>query len=262
MTWSIRTADWPVLYHDMDRWIYGRYLHQIMRIESTHLEKLGTGRLIAILTTGTKVWIEGLTNLLKEGTKIIIVLGFILYLFFSKSIAYGAIFSATFIVLHILIVYADGFAHRHRRVRSERKSEFTRQLVRIFMSRNELLQSGAADREIDRSMDIIEEVRTANHGINRALFVIFNLVRAMTTLSKAGILAFIIYGGMDGFLAPADVAALLSLFIVFEGFLVDSVEFYKNFTKDFSDIEKIWETFDQAPKNIRYSHGSTFHFQK
>lgn len=33
-----------------------------------------------------------------------------------------------------------------------------------------------------------------------------------------------------------------------KGFLVDSVEFYKNFTKDFPDIRKIWETFDQAPK--------------
>ena len=36
--------------------------------------------------------------------------------------------------------------------------------------------------------------------------------------------------------------------IVFESFLFDSTEFYKNFTKDFSDIEKLWETIDDAPK--------------
>ncbi len=53
-------------------------------------------------------------------------------------------------------------------------------------------------------------------------------------------------------------AALLSLFIIFEGFLIDSVEFYKNFTKDFSDIEKLWEIFDKAPKNTRYNNGEDF----
>jgi len=29
----------------------------------------------------------------------------------------------------------------------------------------------------------------------------------------------------------------MAMIIVFEGFLFDSTEFYKNFTKDFSDIE-------------------------
>lgn len=66
VTYFLRTADWPTLYHDMDRWIYGKYLGELMNIESTYLEKIGTGRLISVMTTGSKTWIDGLTNTLKE----------------------------------------------------------------------------------------------------------------------------------------------------------------------------------------------------
>jgi ABC-type transport system involved in cytochrome bd biosynthesis fused ATPase/permease subunit len=54
----------------------------------------------------------------------------------------------------------------------------------------------------------------------------------------------------------------LAIFIIFESFLIDSVEFYKNLTKDFSDIEKLWEVFDNAPKNVRYHQGKNFVFRE
>lgn len=262
VTWFLRAADWPILYHDIDKWIYKHYLEHLMEIENTYLEKLGTGRLIAILTTGAKIWIEDLTSIIKEGTRIIVVTGFIAYLFFSKSYFYWALFLVAFLILHILVVYADTYAHKYRRIRTEKKGEFTRQLVRILMSRNEILQSGKARHDIENILDIIEEVRSANDGINKALFSIFNTVRISATLAKIGILIFIISAGINWALSPADVAGLLALFIVFEGFLIDSVEFYKNFTKDFSDIEKLWEIFDGAPRNIRYNKGKDFVFKK
>lgn len=40
---------------------------------------------------------------------------------------------------------------------------------------------------------------------------------------------------------------MMAMIIVFESFLFDSTEFYKNFTKDFSDIEKLWEVLDDGP---------------
>jgi hypothetical protein len=43
------------------------------------------------------------------------------------------------------------------------------------------------------------------------------------------------------------------MIVVFENFLFDSTEFYKNFTKDFSEIEKLWETLDNAPQMKGYS---------
>ena len=54
-------------------------------------------------------------------------------------------------------------------------------------------------------------------------------------------------GVIQGIFSQADFASMLAMVIVFESFLFDSTEFYKNFTKDFSDIEKLWEVLDDGP---------------
>ena len=50
----------------------------------------------------------------------------------------------------------------------------------------------------------------------------------------------------------------MTMIIVFESFLFDSTEFYKNFTKDFCDIEKLWEVLDDGPVMKGYSTGLPF----
>lgn len=233
-----------------------------MKIESTYLEKLGTGRLIAIIATWEKTWIDGLSGMIKEWTKIFIITLFILFLLFSKNFFYGLFFIWVFIFLQILVVYLDTQAHRYRKMRTEKKSDFMRQLVRIIMSRNEIIQSDKVDVTIGNTIQLIEWIRDTNKQINGVLFAIFNLVRITVTLLKIIFIVFLIFAGKDGILPIADVAWFLALFIIFEAFLIDSVEFYKNLTKDFSDIEKLWEVFDNAPQNLRYNHGKKFVFRE
>ncbi len=233
-----------------------------MIIESTYLEKLGTGRLIAIIATWEKTWIDGLSGIIKEWTKIFIITLFILFLLFSKNFFYGLFFIWVFICLQILVVYLDTQAHRYRKIRTERKSDFMRQLVRIIMSRNEIIQSDNIDHNIGSTIELIEWIRDTNNQINGVLYAIFNVVRITVTLMKIIFLIFLIFAGKDGILPIADVAWFLALFIIFEAFLIDSVEFYKNLTKDFSDIEKLWEIFDNAPQNLRYNHGKNFVFRE
>ena len=45
---------------------------------------------------------------------------------------------------------------------------------------------------------------------------------------------------------------------MFETFLLDSVEFYKNFTKEFSTIQSLWDTIDDAPPIQGFSTWSPF----
>lgn len=49
VTWFLRTADWPHLYHDLERWIYRKYIPTIIRLDNNYVEGIGTGKLISIL---------------------------------------------------------------------------------------------------------------------------------------------------------------------------------------------------------------------
>lgn len=116
------------------------------------------------------------------------------------------------------------------------------------MSRNDILQTGTIQNDMKKIDSLIDDTEQANIGINAALFKIFNLVRAFASLIRftfLGLLLFLYFGNN---VSVADIAGIFALLIVFEGFLFESTEFYKNFTKDFSDIEKLWQVFDTAPK--------------
>lgn len=66
-------------------------------------------------------------------------------------------------------------------------------------------------------------------------------------MMRMAILIVVGYGVFQKTFTVTDFATTMTMIIVFESFLFDSTEFYKNFTKDFSEIEKLWDTFDNAP---------------
>ena len=258
ITWISRKTDWPFLYYAIVKWIYQQYLQKLFLIDGNYIERMGTGKLIAIITSWEKAWVEWLTNFIKEGTRMIILTSFIFYIFLQAQILYGVIFLIVLIVLHIVVVIADQYAHRYRRMRTEKKNEFTRQLVRIIMSRNEIIQWSRANEELTKNASLVDEIWMTNIGINNALFFVFNSVRVLTISFRIILFLLIIFTGIRTSMNPADLAGILALFVVFENFLLDSVEFYKNFSKEFSDIEKIWEIIDTAPVMRWYSTWSPF----
>ena len=227
-------------------------------MDGNALEKIGTGRIIATITSGDKTWIDGIIHVLQEGTKMIIISGYIVYLFFSESFFAWLVFILVFISLHICIIYIDTFAHKYRKIRTEKKTELTRELVRIVMARNEILQSGRTNSDTERVISIANQMESANNEINKALFIIFNLVRLTASGVRLAIILFLIYAQWASLLTTADIAGILALLIVFENFLFNSTEFYKNFTKDFTDIEKLWRMFDDAPQMKGYSTWKPF----
>ncbi len=262
LTWFLRNISWPILDYDVLKWLYRNHIEKLMQVDNNYIESLGTGRLISNIFVGIKTWTAWLMHLIEEWTKIIVVVWFILFLFFSKNFTIWLLFILVLIILQAFIIYFDNTAHKYRKMRTDKRSEGSRQLVRIIMSRNEILQSSRVEDEVDWLLQILEEERQPNFGINRALFWVFNLVRIAITCVKIALLVFIIHEWVNWSLSVADVAGLLALFTVFEGFITNSVEFYKNFTKDFSDIEKLWDTFDNAPLMRGYETGKTFSSQK
>jgi hypothetical protein len=71
VTWTLRTADWPRLYHDLERWIYRKYIPMIVHLDNNYLENIGTGKMISILREGRTVWVDKLLDFLKECSKIL-----------------------------------------------------------------------------------------------------------------------------------------------------------------------------------------------
>lgn len=61
------------------------------------------------------------------------------------------------------------------------------------MARNEILQSGRTNSDTERVISIANQMESANNEINKALFIIFNLVRLTASGVRLAIILFLIY---------------------------------------------------------------------
>jgi ABC-type multidrug transport system fused ATPase/permease subunit len=126
----------------------------------------------------------------------------------------------------------------------------------------EILQNRQWDIRAGELTKIHKDIEDADDKVAHTMFFIFNVPRLFVAISRIGILYFIGYNVFYDLFTITDFALAMTVLIMFETFLIDSVEFYKNFTKDFSDIESLWKTIDSAPTMIGYEEWKTFKSNK
>lgn len=157
---------------------------------------------------------------------------------------YGGVFIICIFIVHALVIWIDGFARSFRKIRTEKRHEYARKLVQIIMSKIEILQNNQMNTRAKELYKIHEEIEEADGKVAHSLFFIFNVPRVFLAFARIGILYFIGYKTFTGEFTITDFTLAMTILLMFETFLLDSIEFYKNFTKEFSTIESMWDAID------------------
>ena len=253
-----RKWEWPILYYITEKYITERCIRKLIMLDNNYIEAIWTGKVISIVNTGIRRWNELLTFLLRDFSRAIIVFMATIYILYSMNQAYGILFLVIVWIIHILVAWIDGFARKYRSTRTRKRHESTRKIVQIIMSKTEILQNNQIDTRVNELKSIYREIEDADDKVSQSLFFIFNIPRLFLAVARIGILYFIGYGVFSGNFSITDFTLAMTVLIMFETFLLDSVEFYKNFTKDFSDIQSLWDTIDWWPNLVGYSTGKSF----
>jgi hypothetical protein len=138
------------------------------------------------------VWVDQLLGFIKESSKIFITLVFLLYLISQVQFVYVIGLLVWLVVMHMGVIYIDAIAHKDRKVRTNEKGELGRKLIRIVMSKNEILQNNTIEQELRGIGDSVDIIDVANFKINRSMFFIFNLVRLFALAIRIVILLVIL----------------------------------------------------------------------
>lgn len=239
-----RKWEWPILYYSTEKYIADTYVRKMMLLDPNYTESLGTGRLVSIMQNGIKRWNEQLSFLLRDFMRTLIVFIVTIYILTSMNQLYGGIFILCTFFLYLITGWIDSFARDFRKVRTDKRNEYSRKLVQIIMSKIEILQNNQIDIRANELKKIHTEIADADTGVAHSLFLLFNLPRVLLAIARIGILFFIGYGVFSGNFTIVDFTLAMTILLMFETFLLDSVETYKNFTKEFTTIQNLWDVID------------------
>lgn len=135
-------------------------------------------------------------------------------------------------------------------------------IVKILMSKNEILHSD----KIDRELDVLKWIATREKVQNQNMGIYRKLLRSTPIFVMSFIILWFFWiwwtKVLEGTLELSQLVGITWALIIMQRTVVEAVNFFVDLSKDFINIEKMWDFFDNTPELEWYDEGKEFEYKK
>ena len=123
-------------------------LEKFILSDNIHYERFGTGRILSTFERGITIWYTYLTNLVVFTVKFSIIVCFVIWRMYGIGEIYVVILLVAIVLMVLWITWNNHKSLIWKTTLKEKETEHTRKLVKIFMSKFEVLQNKQYKNEI------------------------------------------------------------------------------------------------------------------
>ena len=265
LLWFItRRVWWVITIPQADKNIYDIYLNKFIQMNNNEVEKIWIWKIIAILENGRFRWSESLADSIEKGTSLFILLSYVFYVTFSHGIYYTIWFLLLLFLSVSILVVVNNYQFRYRRRRSEIRNNRLRLITKILMSKNEILQTDRINSEIEKIENYSNEMSGINLDMSNGRTIQNRIMPFFISISLFVFVSFFWKSVVSGEMSLSQFVWITSIFLVINSAISNFIVFYLNLTKEFIDIEKLWDFFENTStlewydtwKNFKYKSGN------
>ncbi|MDD2907123.1 MAG: ABC transporter ATP-binding protein [Candidatus Gracilibacteria bacterium] len=257
-----RKFGWVITIPQSDKNIYDMYLNKFIQMNNTEVEKIGIGKIIAILENGRFRWSESLADSFEKGIGLFILLSYVFYITSSHGIYYTIGFLILLFLSVSILVVVNNYQFRYRRRRSEIRNNRLRLITKVLMSKNEILQTDRINSEIEKIETYSNEMSGINLDMSNGRTIQNRIMPLFISISLFVFVSFFGRFVISGEMTLSQFVGITSIFLVINSAIGNFIVFYLNLTKEFIDIEKLWDFFENTPKLQGYDEGNEFIYKK
>ncbi len=233
-------------------WIYQKtirkvYLKKILYIDNNSYDKIGTWNLISIVEKWVQAWSWLLVNTIRYSRSVIITLILNIYYIYQVNPWYVLVFVVLVAAILYVWLKADNMQRKYRNERREAGREGVKRIVKLFMSKFDVLQNDKIELELQQVARSSDDSVAANKKM--WLFTeIFFLWPQM--LVYALLIAFFYYWWnwvLQGTMTFSFFYWVVSALFLLQNTLDKSLTVLKDISKDRADVEKLRDLVDNNP---------------
>jgi len=250
------------LRHDSKRLIQKKVFPVFFKLDNTSIEKLGTWRIQQVMDAGMSNWRELFKKLTQKIPDLIILSIFVLYQIFQIwGLKYIVIFFLLFWFVFLIVTALNKKWLSWRKKKEIINGEHSRQFVKMIMSKMEIVQNNQENTEIQKDDKILQDIKDCDLHINTVwwfLYRTWNLFSLMLNI-------FILYYWWTIVKYWGDLSLfvwLLASATLFQKVLDSSIILYKEFTNEFTAVQRLRDTFDEIPNMKNKYSDITFKYKK
>ena len=238
--------------------IYKEYLDGYIQMNNNKIELIGTGKLVWILTGWSRTWARLLTDGIEQASNIFVWIIFTLYMVWRVDIYYSIAFIVFLLFFFFTIRWINKKLQVFRSLRYEYRNIRLRHVVKIIMSKMEILQAGRMSWEIDILWDNSWNISEVSRNMATYRWFMKRFAPFVLTLLIFAVFFFLWWAVLWGDVNLSIVVWLTGTLIIMQNTISNALSFYVAFTKDFIDVEKLWDFFDTTPQIEGYEEWNTF----
>lgn len=174
----------------------------------------------------------------------------------SIDLWYGLLFFLIYIAMLIAVYLINKGTLRWRRKRIASEELVSKQLVRMIMSKQEILQSQKAQTELSTILAQNDISNSIAIKLNNYVWSMFNFPLFILYIIIVSVLFYSVDMMRSDTFSFSDFVVATTMIGYLLSSLMRSVDVFKNITKNFSHIEKIRKFFDDAPVMHGYDNGA------
>ncbi|EKE29873.1 MAG: hypothetical protein ACD_2C00083G0001 [uncultured bacterium (gcode 4)] len=246
-TWITRRSE-AIFYREPRKIIYKRVIEKFIRLDNNITETTWTGKFISILQNWIITWSDMFQYMFRDWAEAFIKVIIWFYFIYIISPDYFVYFLGLFLILLVIVYAWNIWAIKWRKLRREAKSRQIHQLVKIIMSKFEILQNWKSAHEISALQKFTEEEKQMDLKVYDWLWFMFIIPRMFIDFFRILVIFVIWIWVIKKVFNIWDFVALSWILILLERAINSLVNFYKNFTKNFIDIEKLFDVLEEIPE--------------
>ncbi len=242
--------------------IHNYYLEKFVKLSNTEVEKLWTWKLISIIWTGIDTWALLLNRVLEHFLKILYALIFTIIMIAIVNIWLSVIFIVLYILMHLIWEYFNNKTLFFRRKRQDKWNEYTGHIVKIIMSKFEILQTWKINRELESVNHFNKWLLKQSLNMASPNYFFFYIPSIFINAVRILMFLYLWYGVMNWEYTMALFVAMFWVLTLMNQTIINSMIFYSELTNDFTKIEKLWDFFDETPDIKWYENWKDFEYKK
>ena len=250
-----RNIWWVTMNYEWKKYIQREWLPKFFKLDNTHVEKLWTWKIQHIIDQWFQTWRSMFSDITSRVPKLLIIGVFAIYQIYIVAGIFAVIIFITLLIwLFITIKHFNKHAIMRRKQRTRLNADYNRHLIKMLMSKMEIVQNNKEKEEIEIADDLVSQATTINIKVWLYLWGVTWAGRVFSRLLNIFILLYWILIVKSWW----DLSLFVGL-IVCSTLLADEFEkfslFYKDITDQFANVQKLRETFDEIP-NMKNKHSN------
>lgn len=200
----------------------------------------------SIISSGINQWVAIIGDSVSSLRGIVTLVASMFLLIDTSWLAFGyAIFVIIFTVITTIILAP--LQATWRKKLSDNSTEQSKYTIRFLMSKTEILQNGKYSVEMQRFAGFQTEAEKIIKRMYLYFFPLFEVPGFLVDIIRFLIPVFAIYAIRGGEISLPDIVLLMGMAGVIDSVLQAITVTYRSTIENFADVEKMRNTFDEAP---------------